>query len=160
MLRDISPANTNTLFICNTKQHHSTYEGDRTLLSTMHSINKCYYHRLTIPHSCEVTGTNNCITYIRHGPNNHDLKTTYTRTTPSTHCRTLASEGAIGRLARSPTDDVLDVLTPHAQLSEKHEYITNYTPTTPIFRCLFRTWWQFNTRNTAPDIPNLIDYSD
>ena len=80
-----------------------------------------------LPHSCEVTGTNNCIMYIRRGPNNHDLKTTNTRTIPSAHCRTLASEGAIGRLARSPTDDVMDVPTPQAQLSEKHEYIKRTT---------------------------------
>ena len=92
-----------------------------------------------IPHSCEVTGTNNCIMYIRRGPNNHDLKTTYTRTIPSTHCCTLASEGAIGKLAMLPSDSVG---TLRRLSKENREHGRIYCHSTTYCTC---TWSFFET---------------
>ena len=99
-----------------------------------------------IPHSCEVTGTNNCIMYIRRGPNNHDLKTTYTHYSFNT-----LSHPGFGR-SHWKTREVSDgrcygrSYAPSTIVWETWIHKTNYTPTTSIFRSLLRTWWSLSSR--------------
>ena len=146
MLRDISPVNTNTLFICNTEQHHSTYEGDKTLLSTIHSINKCYYHRL---YTTLLWG--NWHQQLYHVYPTWSQQSWFEDNVYTYYSFNTLSHPGFGR-SHWKTREVSDgrcygrSYAPSTIVWETWIHKTNYTPTTSIFRSLLRTWWSLSSR--------------